>query len=205
MIEFFIRWVLKLLFFLYPLCYRVTLHNLPKDPYTSPYLYAHYHGDELVLVPSQKHRGITTLSSLSRDGQRMAGLLRFLGYRVIIGSSSRRSVGALIELKQHIQQHPGPVSFAVDGPRGPLHDIKPGVIWLSQKLNMPIVFLSVVCPHRWTFQKSWNQTFVPKPFSHVHIYCSNPTTPPKDMEPQVLAQQLTPWMKTFHQDPLAQT
>ena len=201
MLEFLIRLILKIIFSVYPLLYRVTIHNLPKDAYRSPYLYAHYHGDELALVPSQKNRGITTLSSLSRDGQRMSSLLKFLGYHVITGSSSRRSVGALIELKNYIAQHPGPISFAVDGPRGPRHEIKPGVVWLSQKLSTPIIFISVICPYRWTFHKSWNQTYIPKPFSHVHIYCSNPIHPPKDSEPQIVAGQLTSWMKTFCQDP----
>jgi lysophospholipid acyltransferase (LPLAT)-like uncharacterized protein len=199
--EWIIRILLKLLFLGYPKLYRTTVHNRPQDAYSKPHLYAHYHGDELVLVPSQRNKKITTLSSMSKDGKRMSSLLKFLGYQVIVGSSSRRSVGGLIELKNHILDKPGPVSFAVDGPRGPRHEIKPGVIWLSQKLSMPIIFLSVKCNRKWVFKKSWNQTYIPKPFSHVQIYCSNPYMPPTDQDSKVLARENTMILKAFNLNP----
>lgn len=201
MMEPLIRHLLKLLFTLYPKLYRVVEINKPKDPKTTPYIYAHYHGDELVLVPAQKNIGVTTLSSESRDGRRMADVLTTLGYTVITGSSSHRSVGALIALKNHAKTHPGPISFAVDGPKGPRHEIKPGVIWLSQRLQFPIVFISVICPRRWTFKKSWNHCFIPKPFSQIQIYYSNPCISSPNEDPKQIAEKLSPHMLDWHNSP----
>jgi len=54
-----------------------------------PCLFAHWHGDELVLVGYYAHRRLAVLSSLSKDGSLMARVLELLGYQVFRGSSSR--------------------------------------------------------------------------------------------------------------------
>src|SRR5690606_1144704 len=53
-----------------------------------PCLFAHWHGDELVLVAYYSFRKLAVLSSLSKDGTLMARTLELLGYRVFRGSSS---------------------------------------------------------------------------------------------------------------------
>ena len=203
--EWLIRFILKLVFTLYPKLYRVHMINAPEDIAHTPIIYAHYHGDELALIPVLKGKGLTTMSRLSRDGRRMADVLHYLGYNVVSGSSSRRSVGALIELKAHAQEHPGPISFAVDGPKGPRHEIKPGLIWLSQKTQVPIVFTHVTCQRKWVFEEAWNKAFIPKPFSKVLITCSDPYIPPKHEDSRALTKQLTTKMQSWSQNPQSPT
>jgi lysophospholipid acyltransferase (LPLAT)-like uncharacterized protein len=189
--------LLKLVFLIYPLTYRTRWVNVPSPLENQPAVYAHYHGHELVLIPAMRHQGLMTLSSLSRDGRRMARLLRFFGYTVIDGSSSRRGVQGLVELKRRLDKHPRPVSFAVDGPRGPLHEAKPGVIWLSQKTGLPLRLVSVHVTRAWVLRKSWNQALIPKPFSTVTLCCSDEVFLDTAMRPSELSQGLTRQLKEF--------
>lgn len=200
MIEKVVKNALKTVATVYPKLYRVSYVN--ADPYgvkDQPRIYVHYHEDILSLVPAYAHINMATLASASTDGQLIASVLGHLGYHVSSGSTHRRSVGALIALKTYAKRHPGPIALAVDGSRGPRKTFNPGAIWLSQHTGFPIVFITVSCKRRWVFFKTWDQSFVPQPFSRSVIYASNPYVPPNNSSPEILAQKLSPWMRRWHQ------
>src|SRR5688572_18834056 len=62
----------------------------------APCVFAHWHGDELVLIGYYANRRLAVLSSLSKDGTIMAKTLELLGYQVFRGSSSKGGVRGLI-------------------------------------------------------------------------------------------------------------
>src|SRR3972149_1227821 len=57
--------------------------------------FAHWHGDEIALLPVGGRMGVTILVSRSRDGKSMARAARTLGYRVVRGSSSPGAGGGV--------------------------------------------------------------------------------------------------------------
>jgi lysophospholipid acyltransferase (LPLAT)-like uncharacterized protein len=59
--------------------------------------------------------------------------------------------------------------FAVDGPRGPLHKVKPGAVLAAQKSGADLVPVSVSASRAWVFEKSWDRYTLPKPFAEVRI------------------------------------
>lgn len=137
-----------------------------------PILLSHWHGDELFLISLVRRYRIATITSLSKDGTLMNVVLRLLGAKTARGSSSRGGVQALKGLIQ-LAKLGYNCSFAVDGPRGPIYEVKPGVFELSKILSISgggSIFAAGVCVDRfWSFPRSWNKTYLPKPFAKIKI------------------------------------
>lgn len=139
---------------------------------------AHWHGDELALVPRFGHLTPTILVSHSKDGEIMARGARALGYRVTRGSSTRGAVGGLIALIRAVKEG-DTVVLAVDGPQGPRGVCKPGIIRLVQKTAVPLFPVGVATTRRFVFKKTWNQVYLPLPFSRQVIFVDKPISFPK--------------------------
>lgn len=139
-------------------------------------VYAHWHGDELVLVPFYAYRRLAVLSSLSKDGSLMANTLRLLGYKVFRGSSSRGGARGLLGLIQSVREN-GQAALAVDGPRGPIYEVKPGIAELALRTGKPIVAVRVHAERAWFIPRAWNKSFVPKPFAQVEVRFSDAIRP----------------------------
>lgn len=140
---------------------------------SEPCLYAHWHGDELVLVPYYSYRRLAVLSSLSQDGSLMARTLELLGYQVFRGSSSRGGARGLIGLIRAVKDG-SQAALAVDGPKGPLHEVKPGIVELANRTGMPIVPLRCRASRAWYIPRAWNHSYVPKFFAHVEVEYGEP-------------------------------
>lgn len=132
-----------------------------------------WHGDELALIPRFGHLAPTLLVSQSRDGESMARATQALGYRVTRGSSSRGAVGGLIALIRAVREG-RPVVLAVDGPQGPRGVCKPGIIRIVQKTGAPLFPVGVAVSHRFVFRKTWNQVYLPIPFSRQVVFVDRP-------------------------------
>ncbi|RZA01407.1 MAG: DUF374 domain-containing protein, partial [Proteobacteria bacterium] len=131
-------------------------------------IYAHWHGDELVLVAYYSFRRLAVLSSLSKDGTIMARTLGILGYQVFRGSSSRGGARGLIGLIKAVKTG-SQAALAVDGPKGPIYEVKPGIVELARKTGQPIVPIRTTCDRAWYIPRAWNRSYVPKPFARVRV------------------------------------
>ena len=108
---------------------------------------------------------ITIMISQSRDGELISKIVNRLGWRPVRGSSSRGGRDALREIKTLV--HKGyKVGHIVDGPRGPLGIVKPGLLLIAQFSGMPIVPTITSAEKKWVFN-SWDRFMIPKPFSRV--------------------------------------
>jgi lysophospholipid acyltransferase (LPLAT)-like uncharacterized protein len=138
-----------------------------------PVIFAHWHGDELALLQLVRRYRLVTLASPSKDGRIMATVLRLMGARVAVGSSSRGGVGGLKALLRLAREGHN-VSFAVDGPRGPIYKLKPGVLETARVLDCPVFYASVSCDRAFHLHRSWNRAFLPKPFARIEIEWRGP-------------------------------
>lgn len=137
------------------------------------FIYAFWHQDELALLPYFRNRDIVAMVSDSRDGTIMATALECFGYRTTRGSSTRGGVKGFIASIRLIRKG-YKFTMAVDGPRGPIHRTKEGIIRLSEKSGRPI-FPFRAWPERFhLFRKAWNQARLPLPFSKIHILVGRP-------------------------------
>lgn len=140
-----------------------------KHPKQS-FVFGHWHGDELALIGFCRHSKFLTLSSQSKDGTIMAAALKIMGFHVARGSSSRGGMRGLVSMIRMVKREPFYVSFALDGPTGPRHKAKPGIYLFASKTNLPVYQCIVVCRRKWLFRKTWNQTYLPKPFARIQLF-----------------------------------
>lgn len=122
------------------------------------------------------------LASPSRDGDILSAFLKQFGIETVRGSSSRRGVAAMLEMKRAADAGYD-IAITPDGPRGPQYRLNPGVIALAQTAGIYVLPISVFYSRHWTL-KSWDAFQIPKPFAtvtvHLHPLVSVPATESED-------------------------
>ncbi len=136
-------------------------------------IFSHWHGDELCILTLVTPYNIATMTSTSKDGQLIDFIIRRLSGATSRGSSTRGGVGALKGLVR-LMREGYCASMAVDGPKGPLHQVKAGVFELSRLAGARIVPMGAASSKAIVFKKSWNKAKLPKPFARVHVHFSEP-------------------------------
>jgi len=107
------------------------------------------------------------MSSKSMDGQIAAGIARWGGFYTVWGSSSRGAIAALKGMIRRLKDHRLAVHI-LDGPQGPLGEVKPGVIAIAHGARAVIIPSVIIAERAWYFN-SWDRFMIPKPFSSVTI------------------------------------
>jgi lysophospholipid acyltransferase (LPLAT)-like uncharacterized protein len=134
---------------------------------TQGLLYASWHCAIVYFAYFFRDRNLAVLVSTSRDGEFASRLIRPLGFVPVRGSSSRRGLQALREMKI-IAQKGYRCGVVVDGPRGPRQVSKIGIIHLARLSGLPIVPVIWSADRRWRLN-SWDQTIIPKPFARIAL------------------------------------
>lgn len=137
------------------------------------FVVAHWHHDELGLLHLLKRYRVACMISLSKDGALIARVVELMGARVSRGSSSRGAVQALKGILRIAREGWRP-SVAVDGPRGPIYKVKPGVIEIAKVTRSPIFPLTMCSGRSLISKKSWNKLELPLPFSRVIVRWGEP-------------------------------
>ena len=133
------------------------------------YLLAFFHQDELSIMNFWRNRKMSVLVSVSKDGEIMNHTAKFLGFETVRGSSSKKAVSGLISAIKKVKAGYD-MSFAVDGPRGPLHEVKEGICAISRKTGVKIIPARAVPSRAKIFEKSWSKAKFPLPFSKIDIH-----------------------------------
>lgn len=133
-----------------------------------PIILAHFHGDEIPLISLASKYKIATMTSTSKDGEMMNTILHLLGAKTSRGSSTRGGISALKGLINYCKSGSN-CSMAVDGPKGPIFEVKPGVFELARLMKAPIFAGGVSCDRAWHFPRAWNKAYLPKPFAQLNV------------------------------------
>ena len=144
----------------------------------APSIWCFWHRSVLPATYRFRNQGLAVMTSRSFDGEYIARIIQKLGFIPVRGSSSRGAVGALLGMRQQLEQGHGTV-FTIDGPRGPRYVAKPGPVLLAKKTGVPISCFYVAVERAWLLN-SWDQMIVPKPFSRAAIYASSPMYAPAE-------------------------
>ena len=125
------------------------------------------------------YRGSGTMVSRSLDGDMLVPGLMLAGIVPIRGSSGRQSKGGATALHRLIRHAKSgkPVIMAIDGPRGPRGVVQKGIGMLAEKTEGTIVVAAAIPRRRWILTKTWDRAQIPKPFSRIDYYFSDPITP----------------------------
>lgn len=147
--------------------YRMFRQEIEADPaeecFRGPNIFVFWHEYIPCPVYLRHHCRLAMLLSQHQDAEILSHMAGFAGLETVRGSSSRGGTTALREL---IHCGKG-INLAItpDGPRGPRRQLAQGCIYLSSRLQIPIVPIGFGYDRPWRNPKSWDQFAVPRPFS----------------------------------------
>lgn len=144
------------------------LSGLPR-----PAIYAGWHSGQAVIPGFLGGLGASFLVSKSKDGEVFARVVKALGGKAVRGSFQRDGARALAELIRLLKAG-GSTALSPDAPRGPRCAAKEGVAYMSLKTGAPVVPFGIYAPTKVVFKSSWDQTWIPLPFSTVMIVVGAP-------------------------------
>jgi len=150
----------------------------------APGIYPFWHRCVLPATWLFRNRDIGVLTSLSRDGEYIAGVIRRFGFVPIRGSSSRGGQRGLLEMETMVKAE-GAVAFTIDGPRGPRYVAKKGPVMLARLTGIPITAFYVAVEKPWVL-KTWDAMLMPKPFSHAYVRVAKNIFVPPDADDAAL-------------------
>ena len=127
---------------------------------------------------------MVALTSASKDGAILGGVVGVNGIDVARGSSSRRGAAALMTLCKALRKNKD-VYITPDGPRGPRHVLQLGALKLAQLSGAPIV-VKLVRPSNYWQLKTWDKLMIPKPCSIIEFCFEDPIYVPKDLTDEEL-------------------
>ncbi|MBS1912567.1 MAG: DUF374 domain-containing protein [Bacteroidetes bacterium] len=137
-----------------------------------PAVIAFWHGGMLPLWYRFRLLHPAAVVSASSDGALLADYLaRGLGYGLVIrGSSSRGGGEALRAMADALASRS--CLITPDGPRGPVHEAKPGALVAALRSGRRVLLAGWSCRHVVRLG-SWDAMHIPYPFSRINIrYCT---------------------------------
>ena len=111
------------------------------------------------LFEPEDRKNINILVSPSNDGEIIARICHLLGFKLIRGSLKREGDKAAREIITTTQNGEN-VAFFVDGPKGPNHVVKKGLIRLAKMAKVPIIPAIAHTDKKRSFN-SWDNYEVP--------------------------------------------
>ena len=161
---------------------RTQLHlEAGINPYDPPadrrYIWSVWHDAVVMPIFGRPQVRTTALVSLHRDGTFVESLLKCVNMPVVRGSSGRRGASAMRGLLNIAQTQD--IVVTPDGPRGPRHQIKNGIVYLASRSGNSIVPTGFSTSRCWRIQGSWTDQVIPKPFSKVVLLVGKPISVPQ--------------------------
>lgn len=137
------------------------------------YIYCFWHQRQVFFTWSHRGDNASVLVSKSKDGELIAETMRLSRIDACRGSSSRGGAAAAREMIETVERGLD-LGITPDGPRGPAREVKPGVLFLAQKLGIPILPLTNALSSRLEIKKAWDKFHVPLPFGRAALVYGNP-------------------------------
>lgn len=160
---------------LYFSCKKV--YHTPKQMPKSPFIVGLWH-EYILFSPlmfkktMSKDDKCSVIISEHFDGKMIAKVVNLFGLGDVAGSSTRGGIKAIKESFRLLDRGEC-IAITPDGPRGPRHTVADGIVAISQKKDVDIVSYSYKASSFWRL-RSWDRFLIPKPFSKVDFYISEP-------------------------------
>jgi len=153
--------------------------------------------DQLLMIPQgYDGPGGQILISRSRDGELIARTVHYLGHKAVRGSSSRGG-GAAFKQLLRLAKQPFDIGITPDGPRGPRHEIKDGVVQLARLSGRAVVPVALVASRGHRFA-SWDRFLLPYPFGRLVFSYGEPLYCQRDEDPEQFKLKLQQAMVDNH-------
>jgi lysophospholipid acyltransferase (LPLAT)-like uncharacterized protein len=161
------------------------IHELHAAPIPTPAIFVNWHRHLPLLTVHHGRRGRWILMS---QAPRMAPIAEWAtqsGLRLVRGTSGEGGRDALEPLEALLRKGES-IVLAVDGPRGPAFQVRPGCVELSRKTGVPIVPVGYEVFPKTTVPFRWDRMSLVLPFSRVRIRYGTPIDASSEPESEVL-------------------
>ena len=148
------------------------------------YLNCVWHDQILMTLFSGRPLNMAGLVSRHQDGGFVADTMEMLGIHPIRGSTRKGGAQAMRQLLDTARGFH--VAITPDGPRGPRHELKMGIVFLSSYSGRGIVPIAYVCKECWKIQGNWTDMMIPKPFTKIVVRGGSPIYVPPNSSRQEL-------------------
>lgn len=163
--------------------------NYPKQE--SKVIFAMWHSDQCCLhgIPYEKRKNVGILISKSGDGEIIARVVDKWGFDLVRGSQDKGmrkkgGVRATMEMIEKLNEGKN-VAIMVDGPAGPVHEIKNGVIKVAKHTGAAIIPVVWYSPNKSLFKlPTWDKFEIPLGFTKLVNLYGEPIYVPEDNTPE---------------------
>lgn len=119
------------------------------------------------------HLSYAAFVSASRDGQLVTEICESYPHCRTISVSHDKRHHALRELINQLTTRHEVLLITPDGPRGPRHQVKPGIALAAKRAEAPVIPVSWSASRFWQL-KTWDKMIFPKPFSKIVLHFGDP-------------------------------
>jgi lysophospholipid acyltransferase (LPLAT)-like uncharacterized protein len=171
--------------------YRMVRYQREADPadelFNGPVIFVFWHEYIPFPIYLRPHCRLAMLLSQHQDAEILSHAARFAGLETVRGSTHRGGTAALREL---LDRGKGMnLAITPDGPRGPRRILAQGAIYLSSRLQIPLVALGVGYDRPWRHRRTWDKFAVPRPFSRARAVLGPRIQIPPDLEREEIETQ----------------
>lgn len=175
-----LKGLLNVLFQIHKHLYRNKNYNHPKGQF----ILAIWHAHQCGLYSVQNIENLNVMTSKSRDGDIVTFAAEGLGFKTVRGSHQRGGATAALEMITALKRGENGC-ITIDGPRGPKHIVKKGIIEIARLSGVPIV------PMMWYGGKygfikfkTWDEFCYPVPLKMTVNLYGEPIYVPNDITPE---------------------
>lgn len=156
--------------------WEVVNYKVAEEYASKPAIVAFWHSRLLMIPPFVPRKAkINVVISHHSDGELIAKVQSFFGFKTIRGSSSKGGVKALREIIQ-AKKRGEIIVITPDGPRGPAQKVGGNAAEIAKLLELPII------PVTYSFKNAkiantWDSFLIPRPFGKGVFAVGTPIMP----------------------------
>ncbi len=152
----------------------IEIRNVNYPEQEHKVIFAMWHSDQCSLhgIPFEKRKNVNILISKSGDGEVIARVVQRWGFSTVRGSKDKGirkkgGVRATMEMIEKVNEGQN-VAIMVDGPAGPLHEIKNGVIKVAKHTGGAIIPMVWYSPNKTLVRfPTWDKFKIPLGFTKI--------------------------------------
>ena len=169
----------------------IEIRNVNYPKLEEKVIFAMWHSDQCSLhgIPFEKRKNVNILISKSGDGEVIARVVQRWGFSTVrgskdIGERKKGGVRATMEMIEKVNEGQN-VAIMVDGPAGPLHEIKNGVIKVAKHTGGAIIPMVWYSPNKSLVKlPTWDKFEIPLGFTKLVNLYGEPSYVPENSTPE---------------------
>lgn len=120
----------------------------------------------------RKQRGFVWMQHPASYMKPVHIMLGLMGVRIVLGSSGEEGRAAAARLTELVREGASTV-ITPDGPKGPPHQLKKGVLHIAAGSGVPVIPLRLTARPALRF-RTWDGKVLPLPFSRITVHYGTP-------------------------------